>query len=279
MVTGDPEFVILKWQSWLDATKFEDKILGAVIKEFLRPTNNYVPNSPLRYNHHDLVGVDSITNFVLDNSGTAGYDAGATLGTIAGLSFRGNKEASVHLAGKLIRYKRIQQHDQFFKELRMDPAVRSTVPGWLSNKRAMCPPCLVVGIMICEDVELSFEAEQSRESEGHVEVPVGAIMLASGVTNPLGDNANPQAHASTNKQSVTIFKGSTCKSNIFALELKKITTQSFLSKQLRLTEEGPTVDPTRLAGAHEGRAKADYVSAEELVVDEFTTKEYEDMAD
>jgi hypothetical protein len=40
---GDPEFVILKYQSWLDTAKFENKILGSIVKEFLRPTNNYVP--------------------------------------------------------------------------------------------------------------------------------------------------------------------------------------------------------------------------------------------
>jgi hypothetical protein len=40
---GDPEFVILKYQSWLDTAKFENVILGSIVKEFLRPTNNYVP--------------------------------------------------------------------------------------------------------------------------------------------------------------------------------------------------------------------------------------------
>jgi hypothetical protein len=40
---GDPEFVILKYQSWLDTAKFENKIFGSIVKEYLRPTNNYVP--------------------------------------------------------------------------------------------------------------------------------------------------------------------------------------------------------------------------------------------
>lgn len=29
---GDPEFVILKYSAWLDASKFEDRMLGAVIR-------------------------------------------------------------------------------------------------------------------------------------------------------------------------------------------------------------------------------------------------------
>ena len=45
---GDPEFVILKYTAWLDASKFEDKILGSIVKEFLRPTNAFVPDMPLQ---------------------------------------------------------------------------------------------------------------------------------------------------------------------------------------------------------------------------------------
>lgn len=34
MMNGDPEFISLKLQSWVDAIMFEGKILGAVLKEF-----------------------------------------------------------------------------------------------------------------------------------------------------------------------------------------------------------------------------------------------------
>ena len=66
---GDPEFVILKYQSWLETAKFENKILGAIVKEFLRPTNNYVPDSPLSYYTHYFIE-GSVTDFVLENSGS-----------------------------------------------------------------------------------------------------------------------------------------------------------------------------------------------------------------
>ena len=41
---GTPEFVILEYQPWLGITKFGDKILGSIVKEFLRPTNDHVPD-------------------------------------------------------------------------------------------------------------------------------------------------------------------------------------------------------------------------------------------
>jgi hypothetical protein len=64
---GDPEFVILKYQSWLQTAKFEKKILGTIVQEFLRPTNNYVPNEPLKY-YEDEIIESSVTDFVLENT-------------------------------------------------------------------------------------------------------------------------------------------------------------------------------------------------------------------
>lgn len=47
IMIGDPEFVLLKYQSWLDTAKFENKVFGSIVKEYLRPTNNYVPGMNL----------------------------------------------------------------------------------------------------------------------------------------------------------------------------------------------------------------------------------------
>jgi hypothetical protein len=129
---GDPTFVILKYQTWLDTSKFEDKILGAIVKEFLQPTNNYVPDSPLQYTTHDPVE-NAFTDFVLDTSASTGHEISGSLGSIAGVSFHGSKDASVHLKGKLIRCKRLQQHDRFWSELKKDPTFKAASQGgWLS---------------------------------------------------------------------------------------------------------------------------------------------------
>jgi hypothetical protein len=251
---GDPEFIILKYQSWLDMAKFEDKILGSIIKEFLRPTNNYVPDDPLQYNKHEFTE-GSITDFVLDNSGSTSNDAAANLKSVAGVSFKGSTENAVQLSGKLVRYKRLQQHDQFWAKLKQDPDVRGIVPRWTSRYRA--PVCLVVGIMICEDVELSFEGKTSLDREGKVELPIGKITLAAGTPNPLGNAADPQVSVGSSRQTVTIFKGKVGESRIFALELKKITTEGWIQKDLKLRSEGPTVDATRTAAGGESDSEDD----------------------
>lgn len=266
---GDPTFVILKHQTWLDTSIFEDKILGAIVKEFLRPTNNYVPDSPLQYTTHDLVKT-SFTDFVLDTSASKGGETSGLLGSIAGVSFKGNTGASVHLRGKFIRCKRLQQHDQFWTRLKTDPTFQAIVPGWTAqSKYAVWPACLVVGIMICEDVELSFETNKSKEREAHGEVPLETISLAVGVPNP-------QAKLASNMQTATIFKAQTGQSKIFALELKVVGTKGWRAKELVLKGDVQGVDPTRQAG-RDGEEDDGPTVAHDVVLREFDDEDYQDM--
>jgi hypothetical protein len=60
---GDPNFVVLKYSAVLD-TKSEGKIIEAIVLYPFKPSNEYLPESPLRYNETDHVkGVSA--NFLL----------------------------------------------------------------------------------------------------------------------------------------------------------------------------------------------------------------------
>jgi hypothetical protein len=274
---GDPEFVILKYQAWMEASEFEETILGAIVKEPLSPSTNYVPDSPLKYKTHEPQK-GSATDFVLANAGDTANELGASLKSIGGYSVSGNKEDSVHLAGKFIRYKRIQQLDQFWAKLKEDADVKKTAPGWISFFNTW-PVCLVVGIMICEDVELSMDGAQSRTHEGNVELPIGQITLAAGVPNPVSNLVDPQVKLASTKQTAAIFKAKMGKSSIFAVELRKVTTGMFRQKELQLKSDGPEVDSTRLAGdeSDDEEDLSKPVVTEDLILDELGPEDYEDM--
>jgi hypothetical protein len=278
---GDPEFVILKYQSWLETAKFETQILGSIVKEFLNPTRNYCPESPLQYHTPEIVD-GSLSDFVLNNTGNASIEASASLQAIAGFSFKGNTENAVHLQGKLIRYKRLQQHDQFWAKLKKDKTVKETVPGWIKFYNTW-PVCLVVGIMTCEDVEINFEGKKEIHYDGHAELPIGQITMAAGVPNPLGDTGNPQAKLDAGRKVATIFKGKSGKNQIFALELRKITTEMFSRKELVLKDSGPDVDASRLAGDDDSDDGEEIdverpVGIDELLIKDFSPEEYDEMA-
>jgi len=273
---GDPDFVILKYSAWLDASKFEDKILGAIVRQFLKPTNAYVPESPLQYNDEELVE-GSLTDFVLDNTSSADQSASLSLQSVAGFSFNGNTTDSVHLSGKLIRYKRLQQHDQFWAKLKDDANVSSRVPGWISIFNTW-PVCLVVGVMVCDDVEVSLEGKQTLESEGHVEIPIGTITLAAGIPNPLGEAGQPQGNLSINKSVATIFKAKSGQSKIFALELRKVTTELLRRKELVLKDNGPDVGDGRLLGDDEDEMGDESVTVADLILEKLSPEEFAEMA-
>jgi len=240
----DPSFVILKPAAWLDASEFEEEILGAIVQEFLKPTDNYVPKSPLQYNSEKFVE-GPFTDFTLKTSGSAAQGAGISLGSILGFNLKGSAEDAVHLNGKRIRHKQLQQHSQFWDKLKQDPVVKSIVPGWISffNRR---PVCLVVGIMICEDIDVSFKEKRGQEADGHLEIP---IAQAAGVPIPLG---NPQAKMAIKKNKAATFKGKSGQSKIFALQLKKVTTGMLRKRnELDLNRLGPRVGTPRLCGAVE----------------------------
>ena len=78
---------------------------------------------------------------------------------------------------------------------------------------------------------------------------------------------------------MTIFKGKVGESRIFALELKKVTTEGWIRKDLRLRSEGPQIDPTRIAagGSDDEDDDDEQPKIEELVLGGLSAEEYEDI--
>ncbi|KAH4177190.1 hypothetical protein HBI49_055730 [Parastagonospora nodorum] len=248
---GDPSFVILKHSAWLDTSKYEQQILGSIIRQPLKPTNDYVPPKPLQYNAFDLVEpTEPLTDFVLENSSTDSKHARATLASIAHFDFKGETTESVKLAGKSITYKRLQQHTQFWNGLKTDKAVNGMVPIWVKDAKGW-PPCLVVGIMIAEEVEVDFSGASQRETDGGIEAPIAKIAVAAtGVPVALsGGNITVEGGAA--HTSATAFEAKAGTSHIFALELQKVCIAKSSGwwsnkRKLVLADDGPDFDEGRL---------------------------------
>jgi len=269
----DPQFVILKHTAWMSVEKFESKILGAIVKEHLKPSNNYV--GPVKYKPEDFDFLENkATNFVLDHSNSTSEDASAKLKSIGGFQIHGAMSEAYHLKGKLIRWKRFTQVDNYWSLMVKDATVKSKVPRWVSLFNSW-PPCLVVGIMICEDVEVSTKEDQSREIIAEIEIPVSAVAAAAGAPNLLGDTGNPELSAASTLKKANIFKAKIGESSIFAIELQKITTPFLRTEQLHLNKRGPHIDLIRGAGPSDDDGKGGETDADhDLTLDGFTDEEY-----
>lgn len=282
IMKGDPEFIILKYSAWLDASKFEESILGAVVRYPLKPSNDYV--SALHHNKDEIIE-GSLTGFLLNHASGESHDASAALGSVAGISWKGNIEESHRLAGKLVRYKRLQQHGKFWPRLLEDHEIKDTVPSWISYFNTW-PPCLVVGVMMAEDVELHSSNDTERHYHSKLDLPVAEAALAvGGVPNVLGRGADAGKAAlklDLGRQSAIELTANSARSSIFALELRVVTTKLLRQRELAIKDYGPKVTPGRLAGVEDisdegGDDKPP--AAEDLIIDTFTDQEYSEMTD
>ncbi|CAN9339909.1 unnamed protein product [Alternaria alternata] len=109
------------------------------------------------------------------------------------------------------------------------------------------PVCLVVGIMICEDVEISMNAAKTRERKAQGEISVDEILLSSGGVNPLGKDVNSKLEATSSQHTATLFTADMGESSIFAVELDIVTTGVIHRRHSRLIDERPNVGDNRLA--------------------------------
>lgn len=273
---GDPQFVILEKTAWLDAAKFEKTILGSIVRLPLRPTTDHVPSRPLDYNEHDLVEPPTpFADFTLENTDISVKQASAKLLSLANLRFAGEINESVKLAGKVITFKKLQQISDFWASLLKDPAVKSKVPEWV-ERGGRHPPCLVVGIMIAEDVDIDTTRAPQRERGAGIELPIDTI--AGAVTSaPIPSTiGNLGAEANEKQGSTSAFKARAGSSNIFALELQTIEISDKWyqrGRKLVLNDDGPKFDKGRLLGdepaeevANSSPTTDDLVLGGELVV-------------
>lgn len=99
------------------------------------------------------------------------------------------------------------------------------------------PVCLVVGIMICEDVEISMDEAKTQERKAQGEFQVGEILLLTGGVHSLGKDVNPKLEATSSQHTATLFKANMGESSIFAVELKIVTTGSIHRKLLQLKDK------------------------------------------
>ena len=210
----EPQFLILKTQNWLPIT--ERSILGAVVKNILDPTSDYVPEHPFKYYTKSTIE-KTYEDFILRSGYMSSRVGKVELTKLFGIKWGGKDDESFDLKGKLLQYKRIKQHEAFWKKLEKDESVKERVPAWF---RFGGPPiCVVTGLFMCENVDVATNDEEFNQLKANGQAPVGSILVsaATGLPIQVGDMA--VAGGSDTKR-YTYFRAKSKGKSIFAIELK-----------------------------------------------------------
>lgn len=269
-VSADPTFFILKYSAWLDASTFENRILGAVVKEYADPAgSDYLPDNPLRHYKEDGYIENTFHDFIVDKMQSAGAETTASVPSLAGIKLKGDKDDQIKLDGKLLRMKRLQRQSDFWDALKTDDVVQKRLPRWITLRTLRYPVCLVVGIMTCEDVDVEYKGGQSRETELHGKIPL-AQAVAPAVAG-VGDAGSLQVAGKLRDEVKTTFSGRSASRKIFALELKVVTTPFLQRKKVDLYElkkTGPRAPGGRLLGEQTKGEGTKPAGIDDLVLEE-----------
>ncbi|EFY95958.1 hypothetical protein MAA_08611 [Metarhizium robertsii ARSEF 23] len=235
-------------------------MLGAFVKEFPSPTTASVPTSRPEskslFTQYDKYGTEDVffTEFIIDTHKSSATEATATLQSLAKVSFKGETNEAHHLKGKILHCRRLTQIDEFFNDVKADKDVKERVPKWIQHGMKL-QVCMVVGILLCEDVNVVWEEVGKMEVGVKAEAPITTIVrAAAGVpsVDPSQDPGNLSVAASAKKSTGNVFRASGGKRQIFALELRTVTKGKILNtinrNVLRMGRTGPSVDYGRKFG-------------------------------
>ena len=273
----EPPFVLLKSTSWLPSEESRT-LLGAVVKNFWAPTENSVPEQPLVYNKGRKFVEKEFSDFVLTNKDGVGKAVEVKLQRLANLTWKGDVDDQFDLRGKNIRYIKLRQLDKFWKDLKEDPDIRKTVPGWLGSswKLSSKPPvCLITGLFICEDVVLESSTKTTQDRGAEVEAPFGTAITAAsasqGLPVPNCGTGNLEVGLASNKSQQRYIKAEDKGSSIFAMQLKVISSQKFKKEAISLQDKSPNIPSHRQMGEDGELPLPDSLALEDIDAESWET--------
>lgn len=239
----DSVWVVLNSKAWVDDT-WEDKLLGAVVRDFYTPTIRK-PDDPSRYhpNENGIITRD-FTDFVLSNEATSDTNIEARLTVLFGAKVKNTSSAKVDLSAKMVKLRRLDQDEDYWEKIKDDISLKRVLPTWVkkAGKKGFPDVCLVVGIAICEEVEIEWDKTRIAERKADGKLPLDfVITVAAGLPLPLPVGADIQATVAKEKTQVYMFKAKQAKKSIFALELKVIEREGWTGTRTVLGR-GPDVE-------------------------------------
>lgn len=274
-MSQDPVFLILKpTVGWL-AEKEWTELLGAAVPNPWQPTNAYAPKAVSRYIREPLVELE-FDGVTIQNERRSGRTFEAEMKDIGKIRGGASVGHELDLTGKKIYLKRLRQHPAFWKKLTTESDdFQTLVPEWVNEKRfgrRKHQVCLIVGLLLCQDVEIDYSETAERGHEFGASVPIGtAVELTAashGVPNPTNGAGDTSITFSRTTAGRTRFGARNTAKSIFALQLLII---SYKKDKLVLTDKTPALNRQLGAGDDDEELEIDDLA----VLDDADASEWE----
>ena len=244
---ADPTVFLLKSYLYLPGQDAA-AMLGRIVKNYHSPNDNFAPQHPELYNMFDVIPADYGT-FSLGALQKRKSWAAILAENIGSIRWVGEGDKRTSLEGKRIWSRRLQQHDLFFEAVKEDDEVMARVPGWIGPLNSHI--CMIVGVYLCENVEMSESNGQASAASVDVHIPAGTAVSPKPTT--IG-NISLQAGRLTDEQSH--FKATGNGQYIFGLELKLVKRKKWRNpKELELTDNAPKIIPGRKLGPEDAKVE------------------------
>jgi len=248
---------------------WEKKLLGAVVRDFYTPTNRK-PDDPTRYyQNEDSIITREFNDFVLHNEAISDTSIEAKLMTLLGAKVANASLTKVDLSAKTVTLRRLDQDEDYWETVRDDLSLKKVLPTWIkkAGKRGFPNVCLVVGIAICETVEIEWDKTQIAKRKANGQFPLGAVVtIAAGSPLPLPAGTSIKAAVAKEKTEAYVFKSKQARRSVFALELKVVERVGWTGTRTILGH-GPAVEQGHELGDSD-EDDDDEIEVEDLILHE-----------
>jgi hypothetical protein len=265
----DSTWAVLEPKAWVDDS-WEKKLLGVVVRDFYTPTNRK-PDDPARYHPNESGFITrEFTDFVLNNETSNSTNIEAKLTVLLGAKVVNTSSVKVDLSAKTVRLRRLDQDEDYWDKIKGDLSLQRVLPTWIkkAGKKNYPAVCLVVGVAICEDVEVEWDKTRIAERKANGEFPLDVVIsAAAGSPLPIPIGANVKATVAKENTQVYVFKAKQAKKSIFALELKVIERKGWTGTRTDLGR-GPAVEQGHQLAGSDSDDDDDEVEVADLVLHE-----------
>ena len=262
----EPHYYLLRERNYYPAS-FIDTLLGRIVQNYGDPTADYCPPDSTHFEKGTPI-YNSLKDFKIKGLGSSSKGPKIDMEGVLGLECTLKRSYDVQLKGEELRSIRLQQHSELLRTMMEEATVRKVTTAWTKRSLFKGPPvCMVVGLLLCKESQVSSVEEKSHEIRASGLIPIatgGFAAMGVPLAAPMGDVSIGGKHATVARVGMT---GGVDEVVIIGLQLRVIRRCTWRN-DVELRRKGPKIREGRqLSGSDEESDESDVGDSDDQGVD------------